>query len=276
MLMLAAPSLAKPTAGAGPRVDSGAVAVVRVEDVGGFVVPASLLTRLPTVSIYRDGRVITRGPQILVFPPPALPSVEVQRVWPADVYSLARLALAAGVGSRLDVGEPAVSDLPTTRFTVRIGRAVRTTDVYGLSVGNSFQTGLTPLQRANRARLSRLVATLSDPGSLLGRHRVGRQVRYHPRAMAVVVQPWRPPSDPVQGQRAMRWRGPRLPGPTLGGWFDLSCVTATGAALPRVLADATHANTQTPWVSAGRRWALDFRPLLPDERDCASLRANLG
>ena len=228
------------------------------------------------MSVYRDGRVITQGPQILIVPPPALPSVQVQRVWPADVHRLVRLALTAGVGSRLDVGEPAVSDLHTTRFTVRIGRSVRTTDVYALSVGNGFQTGLTPRQRANRARLSRLITTLRDPGSLLGRHRVGRQMLYRPRAMAVVVQPWQSPSDPVPGQRAMRWHGPRLPGPPIGGGFNLRCVTVTGAALPRVLADAAHANTRTPWVSAGRTWSLDFRPLLPDERDCASLRARLG
>jgi hypothetical protein len=276
MLMLAVPPLATPTAGAGPRVDGGAVPVVRVEDIGGFVLPTTLLTRLPTVSVYPDGRVITQGPQILIFPPPALPSVQVQRVRPADVHRLARLALTAGVGSRLDVGQPAVSDLPTTRFTVRIGRAVHTTDVYALSIGDGFQPGLTPRQRANRARLSRLITALRDPGGLLGRHRVGRQVLYRPRALAVVVQPWRPPSDPVPGQRAIRWRGPRLPGGPVGGWFNLRCVTVTSAALPRVLADATHANTQTPWVSAGRTWSLTFRPLLPDERDCASLRARLG
>jgi hypothetical protein len=275
MLMATVPSPATPAADAGPRVDGGAVPVVRVEDIGGFVAPNTLLTRLPMVSVYRDGRVITRGPQILIFPPPALPSVQVQRVWPADVYRLARLALGAGVGSGLDVGRPAVSDLPTTRFTVRIGRAVRTTDVYALSVGDGFQSGLTPQQRANRARLSRLIAALRDPGSLLGRDRVGRQVLYRPRVIAVVVQPWRPPSDPVPSQRPMRWRGPRLPGPLIGGWSNVRCVTVTGAALRRVLADATHANTQTPWVSAGSRWSLDFRPLLPDERDCASLRARL-
>jgi hypothetical protein len=273
MLMLTVPSPALPTAGAGPRLDSGAVAVVRVEDVGGFVLPAALLTRLPTVSVYRDGRVITQGPQILIFPPPALPSVQVQRIWPADAYRLARLALTVGVG-RLDVGQLPDADAPTTRFTVRIGQAVRTTDVYALR--DAFQPGLTPLQRANRARLSRLITALTDPGSLLGRHRVGRQVPYRPRALAVVVQPWRPPSDPVPGQRAMRWRGPRLPGPPVGGLFNVRCVTVTGAALRRVLADAAPANTQTPWVSDGRRWSLDFRPLLPDERDCAGLRDRLG
>jgi hypothetical protein len=276
MLMLTVPSSATPTAAGGPRVDGGAVPVVRVEDIGGFVTPTTLLTRLPTVTVYRDGRVMTQGPQILIFPPPALPNVQVQRLRQADVYRLARLALAAGVGSRLDVGEPAVTDVPTTRFTVRMGRAVRMTDVYALGVGDGFQSGLTPRQRANRARLSRLIGVLRDPGDLLGRHRVGRQVPYRPRAMAVVAQPWQPPSDPVPGQRAMRWRGPRLPGPSLGGWLNLRCVTVTGAALRRVLADAARANTQTPWESAGRRWLLDFRPLLPDERDCASLRAGRG
>lgn len=277
MLTATVPSLTAPAASAGPSVDAGAVPVVRVERIGGFVAPSALLTRLPIVSVYRDGRVISEGPQILIFPPPALPSVQVQRIAPADVYRLARLALSAGVGSPLDLGRPGVSDMPTTHFTVRIGQSLRTTDVYALSAGGAFQTGLTALQRANRTRLVRLIASLTDPASVLGPGRVGRQMLYRPHAMAVVVQPYRQPSDPLPGQRpALRWHGPRLPGAHIGGWLNLRCVTVTGAALRRVLADAAHANTQTPWLSAGRRWSLDFRPLLPDERNCASLAARLG
>ena len=49
--------------------------VLRVEYTGGFVSPSATVGRLPLVSVYADGRVISEGPQIDIFPGPALPGV---------------------------------------------------------------------------------------------------------------------------------------------------------------------------------------------------------
>jgi hypothetical protein len=70
------------------------------------------------------------------------------------------------------------------------------------------------------------------------------------------------------------WTGPALPGPTLNAALGLGCVTVTGDEAKAVLATAAKTNTATPWTSGGIRWSLRFRPLLPDEPDCAGL-ANL-
>ena len=49
---------------------------------GGFVTPESLLARLPIVVVYADGRVITQGPQIDIYPGPLMPNLqEQQTVW---------------------------------------------------------------------------------------------------------------------------------------------------------------------------------------------------
>src|SRR5262245_35919644 len=46
---------------ADPNSKHGDAVVLRVEYVGGFVTPSFLYSRLPVVSIYADGRVITEA-----------------------------------------------------------------------------------------------------------------------------------------------------------------------------------------------------------------------
>jgi hypothetical protein len=50
--------------------------VLRAEYTGGFISPSVLVGRLPIVSVYADGRVITEGPVEAIFPGPALPNVQ--------------------------------------------------------------------------------------------------------------------------------------------------------------------------------------------------------
>jgi hypothetical protein len=78
--------------------------------------------------------------------------------------------------------------------------------------------------------------------------------------------------QPAQAEKT--WPGPALPGPPLPGALrpDTHCVTVTGADLPKALAAAAWpTNTLTPWVWDGQRYALSFRPLLPDESTCDDL-----
>jgi hypothetical protein len=249
------------------RYDADAV-VLRVQYVGGFVMPATLLTRLPIVSIYGDGRLITEGPQIEIYPAPALPNVQVQHIDPADLDTLVQLALDAGVGTKPDLGEPPVADIPTTRFTVLTSKGTETLDAYALSFDAS---GLSPAQQAARKKLLDLQNVLMDPSGVLGRGSVGDSVEYQPAGVAAIASPWTRPGDGLPAQQPKAWPGPALPGASVGQGLDLSCLTVSGPSLAPVLAAARQANAITPWTSGGKRWIVAFRPLLPDERDCASL-----
>jgi hypothetical protein len=80
------------------------VAILRVDYIQGFVSPVTRATRLPIVSIYGDGRVFSEGPQIAIYPGPALPNLLIRHIPATDVDKLASRALAAGVGSKLDLG----------------------------------------------------------------------------------------------------------------------------------------------------------------------------
>ncbi|MFI7480922.1 hypothetical protein ACH9EU_00755 [Kocuria sp. M1R5S2] len=261
--------------------------VVQVAHTGGFVTPEVLAARLPLVSVYADGRVITQGPQIEIFPPPALPNLQVRRVDAGAVPVLVDRALRAGVAETSDLGSPPVADLPSTRFTVVTREQTHVREVYALGAElppgppgegppdtgppGGPDSGLSAEQRAARAELRELVRTLSDPASALPAEAVGEIEAYVPETVAGVVTAWTDPQHELE-HRPVPWPGPPLPGEPLHEGLGLSCVVAGGDQARAVLEAARPASTLTPWVSEdGRRWSVALRPLLPHEQGCADL-----
>jgi hypothetical protein len=241
------------------------VLVLRLESVGGFVQPSTLITRLPTLSVYSDGRAITEEPITLQAPGPALLGLVVRRLSQEDVHRLVTMSVAAGVGSDADAGQPAVADAPSTRFIVRTDQGVRVTEVNALGLGND--STLTAAQRAVRAKLLGLSAALTDLPGTLGFNPIGPYEAYRPERIAAVASPWSEPGSAT----AMEWPGPDLPGPTMSTGYPLHCVVTTGDQTSKLLAVATHAHLATPWLSGGQKWMVVLRELLPDESTCADL-----
>ena len=256
------------TGGASPAPPSSEAAatdglVLRVEHTGGFVTPSTTAARLPLVSVYADGRVITEGPVPAIYPGPALPNLQVAEIDDAAVQDLVDRALAAGVADTADLGMPPVADAPSTRFTLVTAEDTREREVYALWE-TPEGSGLTPEQEESRRRLSDLLASLTDAG-------IARTTSYAPDAVSAVVTPWIDPEDGLV-QPELPWPGPALPGEPTGGPPDVTCVTATGAEAQSLLASAREGNAATPWVTGdGTRWSVTFRPLLPDETGCADL-----
>ncbi len=243
--------------------------VLRVEHIGGFVAPDQMVGRLPVVSVYTDGRVITQGPQILIYPGPALPNLLVQQLDPATVRGLIDKAVEAGVRSGADLGQPGVADAPTTRITVAAPGGTRTLDAVALTEAQADDPQLTVAQRAARAKLAAFVQELSDLSAAKG---MPEAQPYQPEAVAALARPYTKPSDGLPKQPdPVAWPGPALPGETLSG--TTGCVTASGSDAAKVLAAATAANAITPWTSGGKQWSVVFRPLQPDETGCAALKA---
>ncbi|CUU55902.1 hypothetical protein Ga0074812_106157 [Parafrankia irregularis] len=296
--------------GATTGLDADAVAV-RVDWIGGFVTAQMLATRLPLVAIYHDGRVLTEGPVAAVWPGPALPNLQLRRISAADVQKLVDHAVAAGVGTEPDFGQPPIADAPSTRFTVRTAGGVRTMEVTALTEADG--TGLTAAQQSARKAAQRLYTELTDLPATLGTGAVSEPEEYSPTAIAAFAEPWAancpapssdgsapsgsapsastpsdgapagsmPAGDPPDlcggggglSREARPWPGPPLPGEPYGAGLGLSCVTSSGGDATKVLAAARTADAITPWTSEGATWRLTFRPLLPDESSCADLPA---
>jgi hypothetical protein len=240
--------------------------VLRIELVGGFVPVQTIASRLPMISVYGDGRVITEGPVILIYPGPALPNVLERHIGAPDLNRLVTMAVDAGVGVEADYGLPGVTDMPSTRFTVATDDGVRTSEVYALEVDE----GLTPAQLDARSKLRDLQAALTDLPGTLGADAAGEETPYEPVTMVALASPFFAPEDGLS-QPELAWPGPALPGEALGTFAQLNCLAVTGSDLAPVLDAAAQANQLTPWVWEGQPWFVTFRPLLPEESSCAEL-----
>ncbi|WP_412746399.1 hypothetical protein [Krasilnikovia sp. MM14-A1004] len=243
--------------------------VLRVEHYGGFVGTNLRVGRIPDISVYADGRVITPGPQIAIYPGPALPNLVVVQLTPEQVRELTRRAQDAGVRSGTDLGRPTVSDATTTRITVRADDKKYALDAYALSEAQSQDPTLTPAQNAARGKVAGFVQELNDlsTGTAKSQPYVAQQV-------AVLATPWVKPGNDLPKQPGPQaWPGPALPGEYLVPQSKQGCLTVTGAEAQTVLAAAAKANANTPWVSDGQQWRVSFRPLLPDETSCNAFRA---
>jgi hypothetical protein len=243
--------------------------VLRTESFGGFVPPDRVVGSLPTVSVYADGRVITNGPVTAIYPGPALPNVQVQMITPELVKELVRQGSAAGVRAGTDFGRPNIADAPTTRVTVTGESGTQSVAVEALQEGRADDPMLTAGQRDARTKLATYVKKLADLPTAPG---MATPVAYDAEALAVLARPWtsmNPADPPATGQA---WPGPALPGTYLNPSFQIGCVVTTGADKDRVLAAAKTANVNTPWTVGKDKYLITFRPLLPDEKDCAVLK----
>lgn len=234
--------------------------VLRVEYTGGYVSPTTTVSRLPLVSVYADGRVITEGPVPAIYPGPAWPDVQVAELPDGGVQELVTAAVDAGVTETGDLDDPTIADAAITRFTLVTDGQTHVRDVYALEIPDVAV--FTAEQQAARQALTDLVARLTAIDA--------PTTAYEPTAVAALSSPWVPGDDESLPDRpAVDWPGPLLPGETVGP--GVGCVVATGDQAAAVTTAAQAADTLTPWTSASATWAVSFRPLLPDETGCADL-----
>jgi hypothetical protein len=249
--------------------------VLRVETSGGFVTPQTTLRTVPQVSIFGDGRMIQQGPVTEIYPGQALPNLQQSQLTDAAVQSILAEAEKAGLlGPDADYPYPCISDLPTTVFTVNADGQTHTISAYALSVeargGASGPTMQCPnVNTEARTQLAEFQRKLGDLASWLPAGSVGAEQPYTPTEMRVYVGPYQ--GDPQLEQHQIAWPL-ATPLASFGdpdaNLPDLRCGVVSGDDLATLYPDAERANELTPWTSDGDRFALTFRPLLPDEHGC--------
>ncbi len=243
--------------------------VLRMDVGGGFVAPAYELRRIPTWSLFADGRIITEGPQIEIYPGPALPSVQVQTISEEGIQAILEAAKAAGLmGPDGTYGQGCVADAPTTTFTVYADGTKHVVSAYALGM----VPGSCPGEDTEaRAKLATFAAKLSDLAGWLPKGSIGEQGQFELSEMRVFVQPYAGSPEPGLHQTAIDWplSDPLSSfGKADATYGDFRCGVVGGADLAKLLADAQRANELTPWRSDGADFSLIFRPLLPDEHTC--------
>ena len=248
--------------GGSPAAPAGdpAALVLRVTQGGGYTAPGADLSRLPLVSVYRDGRVITEGPVAAIYPGPAWPNVQVAQLDADAVTDLVDAALDAGVTATGDLGSPGLADATTTTITLVTAAGTSTRAVYALREGEG-DPALTAEQAAARTALADLVDRLTGAGQQ------GDAEAFQPTAVAALAGTYT--GEPEFQRDPASWPGAPLPGESVAP--GVGCTVSSGDQATAVRTAAQDADGLTPWADGGSTWAVTFRPLLPDESDCADL-----
>lgn len=248
--------------------------VVRIENKGGFLPADARLTEIPMVSIFGDGRIVTQGPQIEIYPGPALPNLITRVIEEGGMQAILAAAKEAGLmDGNKHLANPMVADAPTTVFTVKADGEQHVVEAVALGDG-SPEPGGPGAPSGEDAKLRKNLVEfrdlLTDLGRWLPKGSVSEEKSFDAARLRILAQPYvksdeAPPQQPVAWpltEGLAKFGNARPEGP------GLRCGVARGEDLKKVLSLAMRANQLTPWRSDGKDYQLRFRPLLPDESGC--------
>jgi hypothetical protein len=249
--------------------------LLQIEISGGFVMWGYDFSRVPELTVYADGRAIVQGPQILIYPGPALPNLQVEQLSEADIDALITAARDGGLLAEPPVyGQPPVADVPTTfvRLTVDGQTYEHAANALGFLGGEGTMgdggladgSGLTEDELADRIALATFVQTANE---LVGA--TGNGEAYEITGFGVMAQP----APEGSGTTVDGLEVQVLPWPVEGvALADAAeCVAVDGDGAATLLATLADANTLTTFEQDGVAYNVWFRPLLPHETGCAGL-----
>jgi hypothetical protein len=265
--LLAAGCAQHAASGGTPPPSAGHGLILRIDVGGGFLAPQAQLRQVPMFSLYADGRLVIPGPQIEIYPGPALPNLQVRTVSQEGIQAIVAAAQAAGLlGPDRHYDAIRVADAPTTTFTLVAAGARHIVSVQALGI--EPVQGATPEETDARRKLADLQSKLSDLQSWLPAGSLGPEEPFVTDELRVYVFRYQPPEDLMQ--KTIAWPLDSFQGfSLLPGNAEIRCGAVSGPDLNAVLTAARQANELTPWGADGERWTVVFRPLLPDESDCA-------
>ena len=257
---------------------TGSDLVVRMESGGGFVPREFVLGSLPAFTLLGDGRVITQGAQTMIFPGPALPSIQERRLSEAGIQQVLDFIRDTGLfGADAEYMGAAnvVADAPTTTFTVQAGGRTVTVSVYAL--GMFLEGEGAPGLPAGEEVAHRRLQQLSDRLTMLERWLpdeawvAPEHTDYQPEAVRLYVRNAdADPADPSGLEPDVRDWPLAEPLAEFGdepseNSPDLRCGTIEGPDLEPALAELRSASQITRWRSGESVYVIIARPLLPDE-----------
>jgi hypothetical protein len=256
--------------------------VLRVESGGGLMPPQYLVMQMPSFVLYGDGLVVTQGPVIAIYPPPALPNLRQMRLSEAGIQAVLVEAQRAGLLKEdLFLRTDMVMDAPTTTFTTTAGGKTTVVSAYALMPEPPAGTsGAVAEQYRKLGEFQTKLNTLADwlPADGIAEPDADFNIT-RIQIVSIPVDSLQVPLD--EGQSTVDW-------PLGTGLADLGepvantpaqyagmpefaaarCAVIEGDDAATLVAALNQANSQTPWDSSGVQFALFPRPLLPGEVGC--------
>jgi hypothetical protein len=261
--------------------------IILITDEGGFVGPNTLLTRVPTFALLGNGCFVVQGPQIEIYPGPALPNLIEHCLTEDGVQTVLRAAKDAGLlDGDAQYDYMSVADATTTVFKVNVGGKVTTVSAYALGIDPN-PTG-TPTADAARAKLAEFMGKVTGLSAWLPASAfVDDEHPYEITRMQIVSEPIADQGDVATPEVPTEATPEEVDGITpqvqewplttplgeLGEPYFVQgsrCATIDGADLATLMENLKQANQLTQWESEGQKYALFIRPLLPGQTGCES------
>jgi hypothetical protein len=248
--------------------------VFGVEDTGGFVAPSTTLVRLPIFSLFGDGTQIEAGAETEIYPGSALPPILERSISESGVQAILQAALDAGLDHDVrftDLGSVGIADATTTVFTLTVDGVTHRTEIYALSMPSEQPDGMSDEEWHTRTTLAALVTRLAALDAWLPAGSLGGSEPFRGSRAEILVSPYQ--RDDGLTEPPVQWpldaSLASIGDPTIAG-PQTRCAIVTAGDWASLVPDAESANELTPWVDDGVRYAIAFRPLLPDEPGCAA------
>lgn len=244
--------------GFSPRSDDQLV--LKIENKGGFLPASASLTSLPSIVLYADGMVITPGPQIEIYPPPAMPNLRVRKVSDEKVSEVVAAARDAGLtdGDK-SYANNTVMDASTAVFTVDNSERVSVVEVYALDAGE--ESGPRGKISAFQRKVFTIIGEGDDEEYVADRFQIvtTSDLEQSPSDdIAASHKSW--PLDAVPGSIGESYNG--------RGMQAARCAIVEGDQLKKLVAALREANTLTQWDFEGASYQIYPRPLMPGEEGC--------
>jgi hypothetical protein len=233
---------------------------VRIEQQPGFMAPWVTLQDYTTVVLYADGRLIMLGPQIEIYPGPALPNLQVTQLTQAGVTQVLAWADEAGLkGPDRRLGPP-IMDTGGTLFEVTRPDETHRTVVTDLSSDDP-----------EVAAVNRFQNVMLDIRSYLPNDVVGDDQPYAFDRLRLISSEADPATVAQEGTSTVDWplNTPIAElGVSISDPANYRCALIEGEDLQAMLPLFQQTNQLTLWRSEGTLYQLILRPLLPDEEPC--------
>lgn len=248
--------------------------IFRVSWDGGFVTPETLLGRLPMVVVYADGRVITQGPALAIYPGPFMPNLQEQTLSPEVLDQLTALAREKDLLKDATYDFPGIADAADTVLEINLdGKSYRLTAYALAEAGMEGEIApaidVPPADKAGRAAMREFIdALMTVPET----DYVDQPHAYDLEALRLYVKPAEVVEDsefPGE-QPPIAWplddlatAGTRIDNPSVD-----RCLVVDGDDLATVLPLLQGANQLSVFESERELYSLIPRPLYPDESGC--------
>jgi hypothetical protein len=252
--------------------------VLQIRNQGGFMMISSHLTRLPVLTLYGDGCIVTEGPMIEIFPQPILPNLLVTCVNEEGVQAILQAAQEAGLlEGDAHYGMDLIADAATTVFEINAGDKSVTVSAYALSEGGAIEDpNATPEAAEARARLAEFRGKMTDLKSWLPANVfVSEEQPFEFERFQLIFQPADAPDAPVAPTdievQKVEWPL-TTPIAQFGQPYDVlqqaRCGVVEGADVATLLPVLQEANQLTRFVSEEMEYVVYLRPLLAGEESC--------